>query len=241
MSNIDTALILAGGLGSRLRPLVADRPKPMALVCGRPFLEYTLSYLVKRGIKKLVLSLGYKGAHVQQYFGSKFHDVPIEYVIESQPLGTGGAVLSCLKTGLLPNSFFVINGDTFYDVDLAAMAQFYFRKRANWVIAVFEHYDNSRYLTFGMEKTNNRLHPLNDRFDKSWWVNGGTYIVNAEFLEDLGVAQTPPTSLENELLCDAMASNHQIFGFPSDGFFIDIGLPADYLRAQNIFSKVDLI
>ena len=111
------AIVLAGGLGTRLRSVVSDVPKPMAKINGRPFLEVLLNKLVRNNIERIVLSTGYKGNIIKDYFGTEFNGVKIEYSHEDEPLGTGGAICRALEK-IVSNDFFVFNGDTFADIPI---------------------------------------------------------------------------------------------------------------------------
>ena len=111
------AIVLAGGLGTRLRSVVSELPKPMAPVGDKPFLEYILKYLKKNGIDKVVLSVGYKWETIKEYFGDSFEDIELVYSIENEPLGTGGAIKQAMEY-VSDVNVFIVNGDTFFDIDL---------------------------------------------------------------------------------------------------------------------------
>ena len=111
------AIVLAGGKGTRLQSVVFDLPKPMADINGKPFLAYQLDFLIENGIKRFVLSVGYKSEFIIQYFKNSYRNVPIEYAIETQPLGTGGAIKYALSKCISENVF-VINGDTYLEVQM---------------------------------------------------------------------------------------------------------------------------
>ena len=127
-----TAIILAGGLGTRLRSVIPDLPKPMAPICGRPFIEYQLEYWIKQGINKFILSVGYKNKVISGYFGDNYKGVEIDYVIENEPLGTGGAFLLASERIANNESFLLLNGDTYFDVDLDKLKEFAIEKDADW-------------------------------------------------------------------------------------------------------------
>jgi len=118
------AIILAGGLGTRLKGVISDIPKPMAPVANQPFLKYLLDYLKKQGIKKVILSVGYKYEIIQNFFGNNYSDLELIYSIENTPLGTGGGIRLAINH-LTSDKTFIVNGDTFYDVNLPQMEEFF--------------------------------------------------------------------------------------------------------------------
>lgn len=123
-TKISEAIILAGGLGTRLRPVVADVPKCMAIVNGKPFIEYIIQYLISQNIEKIILSLGYKSEQIIKFVNSKFPNSLFLFSIEKEPLGTGGAIqLALTKTS--STNIFIINGDTYFSVDLNSLASFH--------------------------------------------------------------------------------------------------------------------
>src|SRR5687767_6830266 len=116
---LDTAVILAGGFGTRLKTVIADLPKPMAPINENPFLDYQFQFLKHHGIKKVILSIGHMAEKIQEYYKNNFQGIDISYVIENTPLGTGGGIRLALKSSG-SREVFVLNGDSFFDVDLAA-------------------------------------------------------------------------------------------------------------------------
>ncbi len=120
---IREAIILAGGFGKRLKAVVNDVPKPMAIINKRPFLEYLLSYLDFWGVNHLVLSVGYQKQMIMNHFGKSFKGIDIDYAVEDEPLGTGGAVKNAM-TFIKGNHTFVLNGDTFFEVNLNRLSDF---------------------------------------------------------------------------------------------------------------------
>ncbi|MCK4701226.1 MAG: NTP transferase domain-containing protein, partial [Bacteroidales bacterium] len=126
----EEAIILAGGLGTRLKSVISDIPKPMAPIHGKPFLEYLLSYLVKFKIKKAVLSVGYKYQNIFDYFGNNYKGMKLSYAIEDMPLGTGGGIRNAMDQ-INNDHFFLLNGDTFYEVDLNKLYHLHIKEKAN--------------------------------------------------------------------------------------------------------------
>jgi len=174
---ITEAIILAGGMGTRLRSEVPDLPKPMAPVAGRPFLEYLLDYLYRHDLSKVVLSVGYKHQSIVHYFGNNYRGMKIDYAIEIEPLGTGGGLqLAEDKTaGDLP--IVVMNGDTWFPVDLAEMAMFHQEKNCAVTIAVHSLLNEGRYTGIKLD-ANKRVVALTDQVHGEIpWINGGVYII----------------------------------------------------------------
>ncbi|MGH9910375.1 MAG: sugar phosphate nucleotidyltransferase, partial [Nitrososphaerales archaeon] len=138
------AVILVGGLGTRLRDIVKDRPKPLALINGRPFLEYQIAFLKKYNIRDIVLCIGYQGEKIEEYFSDGIrHGVSIRYSREKELLGTGGAIKNARN--LLEKRFFVLNGDTLFLIDLYKMLNFHLQNSADVTIALTKTPDQTRY------------------------------------------------------------------------------------------------
>ena len=126
---VKQAIILSGGQGTRLRSVVSDIPKPMADINGKPFLEYLLRYLNNQGCNHVVLSVGYKSEVIRNYFGNQYLNLKLDYALEKEPLGTGGGIKNSIKY-ISDNDFFLLNGDSFFDVNLSELAEFHFCKKS---------------------------------------------------------------------------------------------------------------
>lgn len=224
------AIVLAGGFGTRLRSVVQDVPKPLAPVDGRPFLHYVLDVLVENGFGECVLSTYYMAEMVRQECGSSYKGLAISYAQEKMPMGTGGAIQfasSFLTKG--PDPFFVLNGDTFLEVDYDAMLALGREKEADAVIAA-KHLENcSRYGTLKME--NGRITGFNAAgYEAEGFINGGIYLLGSGFLGNFGGEK--PFSFEKDFL-EPECGNKRLMAYETDGYFIDIGVPEDYRRAQK--------
>ena len=231
-----TAVILAGGLGTRLRDAVPDLPKPMAPVNGRPFLEYLMAYWKSQGVTKYILSVGYRHNVITSHFGDTFTDIPIEYVIEEEPLGTGGGLILALERAPQDDNMLVLNGDTWFAANLASLQEFSDRNTADWIFSVFRHQDTSRYMGMKVSENGRVLalkHPSNG---ESCIVNGGVYLLNTGSFRNM-YKPGSKLSLEDELLAKAIDSGKRLFAVECEGDFIDIGIPADYYRAPEILEK----
>ena len=230
-----TAVILAGGLGTRLRPVVADAPKPLAPVAGRPFLEHQLDYWIDQGVREFVLSVGYRRESIMTHFGDAYRGCPIRYAVEEHPLGTGGGVLLALD--LLDcgdESFLLLNGDTFFAVDLAGFDAFHRRHDADWSFALFRTREAGRYM--GVEVDGDgRITDLGSRLGiEGALANGGVYLIRPGALRAGPWRAGDKLSLEDDLAPHAFSTGARFYGFESAGRFIDIGVPDDYARAATV-------
>lgn len=225
------AVILAGGLGTRLRSVVSDVPKCMAPIGDRPFLEWMLAWIEPFRPGKIILSLGYLSEVVTDWVETTMKDypIPIEWVIEDTPLGTGGGIRLAMSKVTAPQCV-ILNGDTFFDVDLKALCSFRVLSGSPMAVALkpmerFERYgsvtlDDSRHISSFNEK----------RYCEKGLINGGIYCIdrNSGLLED----KPEKFSFEKEVLEPESSLGH-LSGFVSDGSFIDIGIPEDYALAQT--------
>ena len=222
------AVVLAGGFGTRLRSVVPDLPKPMAPVAGRPFLEILLAMLAKKGVRRAVLSLGYQADVIVNHFGTRFEGIELVHEIETEPLGTGGALRAALAR-CESDAALVVNGDTFLDLELDAL-------RARWS-------QNARPLIVG------RAVPDTARFGRLDMQGtalqgfaargaGGPGVINmGHYLLPRGLFELHPGlpkqfSFEADFLAPQVAAlGFEVF--VTQGLFIDIGVPEDYARAQT--------
>lgn len=235
-ATVNTAIILAGGLGTRLRSVVSDVPKPMALVNNKPFLWHLFRYWSSQSIQHFIVSIGYKGEVIRNYFGDNFGSARIDYVSEESPLGTGGALLATLKSHPQTSPFVLLNGDTYFEIDLGSLNQRAIDCAADWCISLFSTTEKSRYLLFKINQDGLLLRGSStstDNPDCQTFANGGVYWINPKLLCTSGLGAMP-ISLENTLLNAQVDAGRRIVGFCSDTPFIDIGLPSDYQSAQSL-------
>jgi len=219
------AIILAGGFGTRLRSVCSDRPKPMAEVQEKPFLEHLLQYWKNQGVSHFILSVGYLHSVIINYFGKEYQGIPIDYAIENEPLGTGGGLLKALPYLHHPEStFLVLNGDTFFEVPLATFAH-----KGEATLALYKIEKNTRYHGVTLDNFS-KIQNFND--PSSLLINGGCYLFDKKSLAQF--QQKEPLSLEKEIL-PILMSQGTCYGQLFDGFFIDIGIPEDYDRSQHLF------
>ncbi len=232
---LKTAIILAGGLGTRLRSVVQDVPKPMAPIRGRPFLAFQLDYWIAQGIEKFIISVGYKHQTIMDYFADVYHDAKIEYVIEPSCLGTGGGLLLAIKQTHLCSPCLLLNGDTYFNVDLEQFIFFSEINQADWTFALFYTEDPGRYM--GIELGHEgRICSLKTEIKppKGRLANGGVYWFNPTSLANVCFDSDRPLSLEDDIFPVLLKADCRLFGYESAGLFIDIGLPDDYQRAGGV-------
>lgn len=225
------AIVLAGGLGTRLRRVVSDVPKPMAPVCGRPFLEILLTALSAGGFERIIVSLGYKADMVISHFGVKFCGMELCYEIEDTPLGTGGAVRKAIQQ-CRDDHVFVFNGDTFLDLEVAQVESLWCRN-GRPIIVSREVADASRY--GGLDVSDGRIRGFLEKgITGPGLINAGCYIFPRRGLNKFPAGQ--PFSLESDFL-GRIVSETPVDVFITHGYFIDIGVPEDYARAQTELAR----
>ena len=226
-TEINTAIILAGGFGTRLQKVVSDVPKPMAPIRNKPFLHYLLTSLQTQGVDKIVFSTGYLHEKIESYFGNNYNGLKIFYSQETKPLGTGGGIKKAFE--YVNENAFVVNGDSFFNVDLQAMRKFHTAQKADFTLALKPMQNVERYGT--VELKENRITAFREKtFCESGFINGGVYITSRKVFEQTNLPEV--FSLETDFLAKQLG-NLLVAGFVSDGYFIDIGIPADYHRAEQ--------
>ena len=214
------AVLLAGGLGTRLKSVVNDRPKPMADVCGKPFMEYLILELKKHGITDIVLAVGYKGEMVEEYFqNGKQLGVHIEYSYEKEQLGTAGAIKNASQY-IKESEFFVLNADTFYQAAYSDIIDLYNGDSVDMALVLRKVPDVSRY---GSVKFNEKVSEHIPGV-----INGGIYLMRNNVL-DL-IPEGKKCSLENEIIPQMLAEKKKLGAVVNEGYFIDIGVPDDYFK-----------
>ncbi|SFW77150.1 nucleotidyltransferase family protein [Chitinophaga sancti] len=226
---ITECIVLAGGLGTRLRSVVADKPKCMAPVGDVPFIDYLLRYLLKEGMTHVVLSLGHLSEQVITYIESNEWTMKVDFVIEEEPLGTGGAIMNALEE-LEEDEFFILNGDTLFNVDLFDYSNWHQEKGSKLSLALKPMQKFDRYGSVELDENNKITAFLEKQYCDEGLINGGIYVANREYLEGLGLPEK--FSFEKDVL-ELQVKNGEVYGFESDSYFIDIGVPADYERAQK--------
>jgi len=224
------ALVLAGGEGTRLRPLTLTVPKPIMPLAGRPFLTFMLDWLRRHGVDDVVLSCGFMSDAVEDVLGDRYEGMRLHYVHEDEPLGTAGPVRLALDEGVLEERLLVLNGDVLTDMDLSAQLAFHEEKGAKATLALIGVDDVGSYgvvptgedgrVTAFLEKTSGPV-PTNR-------VNAGAYVLEREVVE--GIEPGRAVSFELEVF-PALVENGDLYGFAQSGYWVDIGTPERYLEA----------
>lgn len=233
-------ILLAGGLGTRLRSVVSDRPKPMALIGEKPFMEYVVHELSKHGITDIIFAVGYKGSMVEEYFGdgSGFLDpdgtpITVHYAYEEELLGTAGAIKNAGRF-VTEDSFFVLNADTFYQIDYSRLVSMQQEADLDMALVLREVPDISRYGAAILE--DGRLTGFNEKSPeaKPGTINGGVYLMKRALLDEIPAGKV---SLENEMIPKWLKEGRRLGGFVNDGYFIDIGIPEAYYQFMEDVKK----
>lgn len=230
---IRTCIVLAGGLGTRLRSVVADKPKCMAPVGPHPFLYYLLQYLHRQGVTHAVLSLGYKSEQVIDWCEGTPLPLQVSFAIEPEPLGTGGAIIHAMSA-VAEDRFFICNGDTFFDVDLAGMVAFHDQHGSELTLALKPMRQFDRYGSISTDDEGHITAFREKQYCEEGLINGGIYLSSRSYLQGLSLPEKH--SFEKEVL-EAQVAQGQLYGYNSDTYFIDIGIPADYEQAQRDLVK----
>lgn len=221
------AIILAGGFGTRLQGVISDVPKPMAPIGKRPFLEIVLRALQQNKTDRVILSLGFMAEKIMNHFGNNFHGMELIYVVEDTPLGTGGA-LRLAMSKCRYDHVFVMNGDTFLEVDFDAL-EAHWHRRHNPIIVGHEVSDVRRYGRL-MIKSGFVQGFSEKNTSGSGLINAGCYVFNKNQFHHFQL--NTPFSLERDGLL-ALLKETPVDIFITKGRFIDIGIPEDFLLAQS--------
>ncbi len=227
------AIILAGGFGTRLQTVVNDVPKPMAPINNIPFLNYVFDYLKHYQIQHVVLSTGYLAEKILDHYKDEFNGIKISYAKEETPLGTGGGIRLAM-TKCTTQDILVLNGDSFFDVDINMHYSNHVSKQADCTLALRKVDNAARYGTIQLGDLNViDAFKEKDSVECEGLINGGVYILNREtYLSKTEAGSV--FSIEKDFYEKRIKELH-IFGFEYNGYFIDIGIPEDYKKAQDDF------
>jgi len=226
------AIILVGGLGTRLRSVVDNLPKAMAPVNGRPFLTYLLDGLIAARFDAAILAVGYMSEKIREHFGDRYRSLPLRYSVETEPLGTGGAIKLAMAH-VSTSTVFVANGDTYLELDYGAMLVAHQRASSGLTIAVQTVAEAGRYGALDIEAGHIRGFLEKGRSGPGP-INAGVYLLARELLDRYPLP--PAFSFETELLMPHVKEIAPL-AFRTEGIFIDIGVPEDYARAQILFRR----
>jgi D-glycero-alpha-D-manno-heptose 1-phosphate guanylyltransferase len=230
------AIILAGGLGTRLRSVVSDLPKCMAPVAGQPFLKHVTRYLLSQGIEKFIFSLGYKHEIIEQFLNDEFPTLHYQFSVEEEPLGTGGAIyLACKRAK--DNNVLVVNGDTLFKANLKKASSFHLENNADCTLLLKPMEDFDRYGAVELDNDLTVRSFKEKQFFQTGDINAGIYLLNIEQFIDRDFPEK--FSFEKDYL-EKYYTEKKIFGLIEDSYFIDIGIPADFRKAQEELKQVTL-
>jgi D-glycero-alpha-D-manno-heptose 1-phosphate guanylyltransferase len=232
---IREAIILAGGMGTRLREAVPDLPKCMAPVASKPFLFYVINQLRSQGIERFIFSLGYRHEAIQEYLKNHFPTLSYTCVIEQEPLGTGGAIL--LAAGATEDRHVVVtNGDTLFKADLRQAFLFHVEKKSQCTLVLKPMMNTDRYGVVVTDHQKKIIAFHEKKYYDAACINGGLYILDLDYFRMNAIGQQ--FSFEKDFLEIHVGS--QLYGIEQDSYFIDIGIPIDYQKAQDDLKMKDL-
>ena len=230
------AILLCGGLGTRLRSVVSDRPKPMADIAGKPFLHYLVKMLSESGVKHLIFALGYMGEQIEAYFQSgEDYGLSISYSYEDSPLGTGGAIRNALSN-VSGENVLVLNADTYFHTDYESLLREQLKNKAAMTIASRKIEDISRYGAILKDESgrilrwNEKMSPNQAEASCPGEINGGIYVMQKSLIEKIPEGKQ---SLENDCIPAWLEDGLYLQAIPSDGYFMDIGIPEDYAQFKE--------
>ena len=231
LSGITTA-ILVGGLGTRLRSAVADRPKVLAEINGRPMLSYLLDQVAQAGVRRVVFCTGYRGEQVQAAFGTRYGALQLEYSQEPTPHGTAGAIRLALPV-LQSDPVLAMNGDSVCEADLRAFYTWHCGRGASASLLLTFTPDVARY---GQVQTDpdGKVRSFQEKGSVTGlgWINAGIYLLSRASIETIPVDRA--VSIEGEMFPAWIGQD--LYGYQSQGRFLDIGTPESYAEAANFFS-----
>ena len=201
-----TAIILAGGMGTRLRSAVSDVPKPMAPIRGRPFLEHQMDFWMQQGVSNFILSVGYMREIITGHFGSLYKGTKITYAVEETPLGTGGGLLLAVQKLSSDEPVLVLNGDTFFDANLGELEKFHNQHNSEWTFALARANEAGRYTGLEIDEKG-RIISLKSGTDKiGRLINSGVYLIKPAIIKDFAPETGTKISLEDDIFPRFMAA-----------------------------------
>ena len=224
-----TCIILAGGLGTRLRSAVPDLPKCMAPVAGKPFLQHVIDYSVKNGVTHFIFSLGYMHEVIETFVSNSYPHLSFDFVVEQEPLGTGGGISLAMQQSKT-RDVIILNGDTLFSVHLPTLMEFHLQHLASCTLALKPMKDFDRY---GVVEIDEQQHIKAFQEKKQYafgLINGGVYVVNKDAFFSIPFPEK--FSFEKDYL-EKYYLSEPMFGMIEDVYFIDIGIPEDFEKANR--------
>ncbi len=227
------AIILAGGRGTRLKDVVRDVPKPMAPIEDKPFLEYLVLQLIRWNVRDIILSVGYKYKFIQNYFeDGKRWNVRIRYSVEDVPLGTGGAIREAARL-VAKDTFLAMNGDSFFDFDFDAFSAFHLSRKASLSLALAALDNTGRYGRVAVNEYGEVLGFEEKASSGPGLINSGIYLISRGVLPIF-----PPNNVSLEQFVLPRLAGKGLYAMQAEAFFIDIGIPEDYLYLKNHYKNI---
>jgi D-glycero-alpha-D-manno-heptose 1-phosphate guanylyltransferase len=227
-------IILAGGLGTRLRSAVPDLPKCMAPIAGKPFLAYLLDYLLAQQVTKFIFSLGYMHEVIEDFIKSNYPQIQYQIALESEPLGTGGAIrLACEYT--TEENVIVMNGDTMFRVDVQSLLKYHSAQKSDCTLSLKTMHQFDRYGVVETDAENNITSFKEKKQYDSGNINGGVYALHVPSFKSIQVPEK--FSFEKDYL-ENYFNEIKMVGYLVDGYFIDIGIPEDFEKAGREFGNI---
>lgn len=227
--HLKECIILAGGLGTRLRPEVSDLPKCMAPVAGKPFLHWVLQYLQSQDVTDVIFSVGYMYEAIENYITNEHSGLNAKFSVEVEPLGTGGAVNLAAQLCAEENVL-VVNGDTLFEADLQRLYNYHLQCKAHCTLALKPMEKFDRYGVVETDDEYNILSFQEKKYMDAGLINGGAYILSLPAFKQLHFSDK--FSFEKDYL-EKYVGAQKMIGIPDDGYFIDIGIPEDFKKANN--------
>ncbi len=229
-----TGVILAGGMGTRLRQVVSDRPKVMAEIKGKPFIAYLLDQLVEANIERVIISTGYMADTVEDNIGRSYNNIRIEYSKEEVPLGTAGALKLAGRT-VDTEYCLVMNGDSYTEFDDTTLYLAHKQKNANITLVVKALDETDRFGVVCKNENNEIIDFMEKGRNKgSGFINSGIYLMKTSVIHE--ISKTTPSSLEYDFFPSMIGKS--IYGYETAGNFIDIGTPKSYAQAEIFFKQL---
>ena len=226
---IKECIILAGGLGTRLRSEVADLPKCMAPVAGKPFLHWVINYLQSQGVTSFVFSLGYMHEIIEKYVDETYSFSHVQFIVEKEPLGTGGAIKLAIQLCKQENVL-VANGDTLFEIDNKALWEKHIESNSACTLALKPMQQFERYGAVTINENNIITAFREKKYMVQGLINGGVYLINRHTFNQINLPEK--FSFEKDFL-EKYLDTLTMIGVEDDGYFIDIGIPEDFKKANG--------
>jgi D-glycero-alpha-D-manno-heptose 1-phosphate guanylyltransferase len=233
MGGIKEAIVLAGGLGTRLRSAVPDLPKCLAPVGGRPFIGYVTDHFRREGVERFIFALGYRSAWFDAFFRTEFPNGGYDISLEPEPLGTGGAIRQACEI-VRGDTALILNGDTFFRVGLTALSDFHEQHQADCSLCLKPMRDFDRFGVVELGEGDRVVRFREKQYYPSGLINGGVYALNKDTL--LRGEWPKVFSFEKNFL--ETGTERRLFGMVQEDYFIDIGIPEDYRRVQQDLNEL---